>query len=297
MLNRQKWRRVLRVNAVLLIVAVLSGAAAAALAVRYLGTRAAATEASLRSRYEMRAVVVAAADLGQGETLDAARLAARQMPRQFVPADAVPVERAAELIGGRTAVAIRRGTPVIAAALSHSTDAPRLSSLLAGGRRALTIAVDQVNSQAGNLLAGDWVDLYYTGNEGGGAYLIPLMQRVQVMATGASLAAEDGVRDVSGDERHFGTITLGLSATDAARVLLAQQSGSVSVVLRSREDQSEIPWTRQSSVDLLPRNPRRSIPVLDSRVEVLVGGGGGLVPERSWLLPGSAMPLRNGEPS
>lgn len=296
MLNQQKWRRVLRVDAVLLIVAVLAGAAGAALAVRYLGARAAATDASLRSRYEMRAVVVAASDLTQGETLDAAKLAARQMPRQFVPADAVPAERAAELIGGRMAVAIRRGTPVIAAALRHTTDAPRLSSLLAGGRRALTIAVDQVNSQAGNLLAGDWVDLYYTRNEGGGAYLIPLMQRVEVMATGTSLASGDATRDGSEDEHHFGTITLGLSAADAARVLLAQQSGNVSVVLRPREDQTEMPWVRQDSVDLLPRNPQRST-VLDSRVEVLVGGGGGLAPERSWLSPGKAMPAPIGEPS
>jgi Flp pilus assembly protein CpaB len=41
--------------------------------------------------------------------------------------------------------------------------------VLAGEQKALTIAVDQVNSQAGNLMPGDWVDLYYSRSEGDGA--------------------------------------------------------------------------------------------------------------------------------
>ncbi len=295
MLKPEKWRQLLRLDAVLLMVAMVAGIAGAAFAARYLGAQAAATEASLRSRYEMRAVVVAAADLAQGEALDTTRLAARQIPRQFLSVDAVPAERAAELIGARTAMPIRRGTPVVAAALRRAADAPRLSSLLNGARRALTIAVDQVNSQSGNLMAGDLVDLYYSRNEGGGAYLIPLLQRVEVMATGASLASANVTQEPAGVERQFGTITLGLSATEAAHVLLAQQSGTVSVVLRSSEDQSEMPVVRQSSADLLPRNSKAS--AAKDRLEVLVGGNGGIVPERSWLPVGRSRPALHGESS
>jgi pilus assembly protein CpaB len=159
----------------------------------------------------------------------------------------------------------------------------------------LTIAVDEVNSQAGNLQTGDWVDLYYSRTEGAAASLIPLMQRVEVMATGSSLAGPSTQR--SGREQHFGTITLGLSAADAARVLLAQQSGSVSVVLRAADDTSLTSWSRQSSHDLLSGNPQQTRGSGDSRVEVLVGGTGELVPQRSWLPLGKAVTQRAGEAS
>src|SRR6187549_1637885 len=119
--DRKWWRRFLQLDTVLLLVAVMAGIAGAALSARFLGASAAATEATLRSRYDTKAIVVASADLGPGESLDSSRLAVRRMPKEFLPEDAVPAERAAELLGGQTAIAIRRGTPVVAAALHESS--------------------------------------------------------------------------------------------------------------------------------------------------------------------------------
>jgi pilus assembly protein CpaB len=295
--NRKWWQWMLRMDAVLLVVALLAGVAGAVLAARFLGARAAATEADLRGRYEARAVVVAAADLPEGEPLDAAHLAARRMPREFLPADAVPVERAAELIGARTAIAIRRGTPVVQAALRSGYQPPRLSKVLDGERRALTIAVDQVGSQAGNLEPGDWVDLYYSRSDDGDAVLVPLLQRVEVLAAGAALLTDAAGTGSAAPERNFSTITLGLSGADAARIVLAQQSGSLSVVLRSPQDMSQMPTVPLSSRDLFARTPRTRSAAGDTRVELLIGGKGGLSPERSWLSVGQGRSATSGDPS
>ncbi|MEO8315479.1 MAG: Flp pilus assembly protein CpaB [Pseudomonadota bacterium] len=294
--HRKRLSWLLRVDTLLLLVALIAGVAGAVLSARYLGQSAAATEASLRNRYQARAVVVAAADLSAGESLDATRLAIRRIPKEFLPDDAVPSERAAELIGGRTSISIRRGTPVVAAALMEATRTQRLSSVLSGERRALTIAVDQVNSQAGNLVPGDWVDLLYSHNSNGDSVLVPLLQHVEVLAAGNSLLGDNtgGLPDPGGG---FSTITLGLSADDAARIVLAQQSGDLSVVLRAPLDTSHVSADPRSSRELL-RRPSTGRPApAEPRVEVLVGGSGALIPERSWLTVGQGRSATAGDAS
>jgi len=279
--DRKGWRRLLQLDSVLLLVAVTAGICGAALSARYLRANAEKVEAGLRNRYETRAVVVAATDLAAGEALDATRLAVRRVPGEYLPEDAVPSERASELLGRPTAIAIRRGTPVVAAALQKSREAPRLASILDGERRALTIAVDEVNSQAGNLQPGDWVDLYYSQATNGDSVVIPLLQHVEILAAGASLLG-DGNPGFADAGRGYSTLTLGLSADDAARVVLAQQSGNVSVILRATGDASQVPANPRSSRDFL-RRPAGARPRADARVELLVGGNGALQPERSWL--------------
>jgi pilus assembly protein CpaB len=284
--NRKWWRKLVRLDTVLLLVAVTAGITGAALSSRYLGASAAATEASLRNRYKTKSVVVAAMDLSAGESLDATRLAVRKVPGEFLPDDAVPAERASDLMGERTMIPIRRGTPVVAAALRETRSPQRLSAVLSGGRRALTIAVDQMNSQAGNLRAGDRVDLYYSRGADGESVLVPLLQHIEILAVGASLPGDDGHADSGDMDRDFSTITLDLASEDAVRVVLAQQSGTVSVVLRAPTDTSEISTDPRSSRDFLRRPQKPRTTSGDSRIELLVGGGGGLLPERSWLTVG-----------
>ena len=282
-----RWWKKVRLDAVLLIVAIVAGVGGAILSVRLLGARAAAVEASLRDRYEPVSVVVAAQDLGAGESLEAARLAVRKMPKEFLPADAVSAERAGDILGAHTAISISRGTPVLRTALRRGAPPPRLASILEADQRALTIAVDQVNAQAGNLQPGDWVDLYYSRNAQGDAVLVPLLQHIEVLAAGATMLDGGNSRTPEAD-RSFSTITLRLSGNDAARVLLAQQAGSVSVLLRAPGDTTQLAAEVRSSRELLARPAKASGKPVDTRVELLVGGGGGLVPERSWLSVGQA---------
>lgn len=273
----ERWRRWLRPDVTLTVVALLAGASAALLSARFLSSRAAAVQAEVAGRYETVQVVVASADVARGDVLGASNLAARDVPRDFAPPDSVPAERAAELLGAHAAIDIRRGTPIVSAAIETRARLPALSSVLASGERALTLAVDELNSQAGALRAGDRIDIYYGRRDGGDALLAPLLQQVEILGVGEAFAAA-GAGDAA---RHFATVTLRVPASDAPRLLLAQQAGELSMLLRGRADPHVDPAQIHNSRALLqlPTPPRARAP----GIELIVGGSGELVPERTWL--------------
>lgn len=287
---QRRWRHLASPNALMGVMAIVTGIAGAVLAGRYIQTRALAAETALRQRYETRQVIVAAADLSAGDPLSQSRLAARAMPKEFLPPDAIPAGQAAGLIGTHASIDIRRGTPIVRAALQSMPTRQTLSSLLTEGRRALTIPVNEVNSLAGSLEAGDRVDLYFSRNQGGAAALVPLLESVEVLATGPLTERHDT------QDADFNTVTLALNAADAARVVLAQESGSISVVLRARSDVSGNGPLPGSSRELWS-GALRSRPDATPQVELLVGGNGGLVPDRSWLAPGKSLSANGNDQS
>lgn len=238
--RKRKW---LQPDVALTILALGAGVGGAMLGSRYLSSRAAAAEADIARRYEERQVVVASADVPRGGTLDARNLALRSMPREFLPPGAVPAESAGDVLGRQVAIDVGRGTPILQAALADHGAAPRLATVLAADERAITIAVDELGSQAGGVRAGDRVDLHYGRRESGDAVLVPLLQQVEILGVGDSfsLASQDGA------QRQYATVTLRVPAQDAPRVLLAQQAGDLSMLLRPVGDQSMLPVAVRSS--------------------------------------------------
>lgn len=272
-------KRLVRQDVLLGALALGCGVGGAWLAGHYLTARAAATEARLASRYAMREVVVAAGDVASGDILQQGRLAARSMPREFLPPDAVPVERVAELLGGRAAIDIPRGSPIVAAALRADSASPKLSGLLATGERALTVPVDEINSHAGAIEVGDRLDVYYQPARSGDALLLPLLQQVEVLAVGTTFLP--GAQGQGTEERHYGTVTLRVTEADAARLLLAQASGELALLLRGPEDPGLLKAELRSSRELLRSGPVASR--APAMTEVLTGGSGGTEPVRTWL--------------
>lgn len=275
----REWRRWLRTDVVLAVMAIAAGAGGAALAGRYLEHRASAAEAEVQRRYKGREVVVAATDLSRGSVLGKGQLAVRSVPQAYLPADALPASRAGILLGATTAIDVARGTPIVPAMLANVTRAPRLSEVLAPDERAITLAVDELDSQAGALRAGDRVDLYYGQRASGGTSLVPLLQQVEILGVGDSFHSADG-----GQPRSFATVTLRVGVQDAPRVLLAQQAGDLSVLLRNPADTALQPMAIHRSSELLRvPAPHRAT----SQVELLVGGGGDQVPVRRVLSVGA----------
>ena len=276
----------LQSNVLLGVAAVLAGALAAWLGARQLNHRIASKELEVSRRFVTAPYIVASRDVPRGQKLDASLLSIRSMPRAFAPADALAPDDASLLIGGRTAVGIRRGTPVVQAAVLPPTAGERLSETLPDGLRALTIQVDQLNAISGHLEAGDRVDLYYSRTRGTGAVLVPLLQKVRVLATGE--VTETQVRSRSAEQlpTEFSSVTLLVTATDAQRVVLAEQTGDLTLLLRGTADEGLLePRTFNSSELLKPvqasQRHRPSVPP----VELLIGGNG-ITPSRSWLVPG-----------
>jgi pilus assembly protein CpaB len=276
-----KWRRWLRTDILLTLVAVVAGISGAVLGGQYLKLRAADAEARVARRYEERQVIVAAGDIARGTLLDAGNLALRSMPEQFVPAGSVPADRAAELVGAVAAIDLSRGMPIAPAMLVAAGSVPRLSAVLAIDERALTVAVDELDSHAGGLRVGDRVDLFYSRREGDRSLLAPLMQQVEILGVGDAFTTQQEEAGV----QQFATVTLRVPAAEAPRILLAQQAGELSLLLRSREDHVLQPATVRSSGELLrqPVAPGRAM----ADVELLIGGQGEQVPERRLIRVGA----------
>jgi pilus assembly protein CpaB len=275
----------LRPNVLLSVLGILAGVTGSIAAGHVIQERALAAESALNARYQPSEVVVAARDLPAGQRLEAGMLALRRMPRDFLPSGALTRSQAKSIIGESLAIDLRRGDPLQAAIIS-SRDNQVLSNLVRHGERALTIPVDDMNSMAGLLGAGDVVDLYYSRNQGDAAILTPLLERVEVLAAGEAVADDKVASRRPADAVHgFSTLTILVSPEDAARVVLAQGTGTLTVLLRSPSDDSPAAIVTRNS-KLLFAQRRAGIAggerVTES-IELIVGGSGAVVPEVSHL--------------
>lgn len=114
-----------------------------------------------------------------------------------------------------------------------------LSQQLEGDEfRAITMPVDETNSLARSLVTGDRIDIIFNSRS------LPnlrqkvssiLLQNVPIISTGSYSAASQELGDSSKGGR-YSTLTLKLTAQDAARLNYARQAGTISLMLRSIRD-------------------------------------------------------------
>jgi pilus assembly protein CpaB len=182
-----------------------------------------------QSRVPTVARLVAAYDLAAGTRLDADYVAVRNIPAQWAASGALAPEAFAEHAGSVLAHGVQRGEPILDAHLAKEKPEP-LSRRVQTGRRAITIAVDDLSSLSGMLQAGDLVDLYVSFEHRRRRVTAPLLQGVLVLATGHQ-AAEEG-----GAATSFSTITLDAGPQDAVKLVSARQSGTITAILRHHRD-------------------------------------------------------------
>nr|MBF0684157.1 Flp pilus assembly protein CpaB [Pseudomonas sp.] len=215
----------------MLALAIVAGVVAAWAAQHHLRTLAARLEAA--ARQPMRAVVVAAVDLSADTQLDAHRVAVRDMPTEWLPADALLPEQFDAAQGATLRRPVRRGDPILAGYLEHRAAHQPFSAQLAAGRRAVTIPVDEISSLSGMLEPGDLIDLYVSFQHEHRRVTAPLLQGVRVLATGHQRGEHDAA---DGYGRGYATVTLDASPEDAVRLVAARQQGSISAMLRHAGD-------------------------------------------------------------
>jgi pilus assembly protein CpaB len=209
--------------------ALLIGLIAAFAANRFLSGRLADIEA--RARKETIDVVVARRDMSRGDALSAERLALRAVPKDYAQSGAVRPEEFRQ-IEGRVLQADVKGGEMILWGLLQPKKPPSFSARVQPGRRAMTVAVDEINSVSGMLEPGDLIDLIASFERRGKKFALPLLQSVRVMATGQR-AAED---PASGERRQFSTVTIDLMPQQAAGLVLARESGRLTALLRNPGD-------------------------------------------------------------
>jgi pilus assembly protein CpaB len=224
------------------VIALLVGLLAAWGASRYLSNRVAAIDS--RAKGEMTSVVVAKSDLQSGEVLGDHNLAVREIPREYAHSDAVMPEQFDVVDGQKVAYSVKSGEMLLWSLLAEKQN-PAFSTMVAAGRRAITVPVDEINSISGMLEPGDFIDLMVTMDKGGKKKIFPLLQNVKVLATGQKPLnyKQSDTSDAEANRMrydNYATVTLDADPQEAQAVIMAREVGKVTALLRNPEDKNDI---------------------------------------------------------
>jgi pilus assembly protein CpaB len=254
----------------ILLVALGIGGLAAFGVNRYIKGRVDQLEAQAKGR-KVR-IVVPKEDLPKGTVLTAKLVAVREIPTEYAHTNAITPDQFERVENQKLAYPAARGEMLLWSLLEGER-VPSFSSRLTPGHRAVTMQVDEVNSISGMLEPGDRIDLMVSVRKENHTYMFPLLQNVDVLATGARADVVAGA-DGKESRRSFTTITLEATPEDAQRVLAAREVGKVAAVLRSPGDSAVGESTRRDSLALLGLGG--PAPATESTgVPVMYGGRGG----------------------
>ncbi|MDO5680426.1 MAG: Flp pilus assembly protein CpaB [Pelistega sp.] len=217
-----------RKTIVLLSMAAVAGVFAAWSAKQYIQDRIALIEEGAKVTTVQR--IVAAYDLPVGTKIEAVHVAVRDIPLDWVVSGSLKPEEFIHIEGQQVSSALKRGDPILWANTASVGKKP-FSDKISLGRRAVTIPVDSINSVSGMLVPGDLIDLYVSFEYRNRQITAPHLQGVLVMATGRQ--SHDGS---SGDLSSYSTVTLDTAPEEAAKLVAARQSGTLTAFLRNPED-------------------------------------------------------------
>ncbi len=264
-------------------VAIVIGLAAAWAAKSFLNHRVADIEARAKGRTVD--VVVAKTDLPRGAVLDADTAAVRKIPVQYAHSDAITPDDFERAEGEPLAYPVKSGEMILWSLL-ETKKTPTFSTRVEMGRRAITVPVDEINSISGMLEPGDIIDLYMSLDYQGRKITLPLLQAVEVMATGQR-AIDD---PKSGERREFTTVTLDTTPEQAQSVIVARDTGRITALLRNPQDKKPLPEVRGDVAGLLGLKARfggadakTPLVLADQQVPVLYGGQGHYTDEQLTL--------------
>lgn len=214
---------------VLLGIALFIGVLAALAARTYLSSQMAAIEA--RSKSKTVNLVVAKRELKRGEKITADAVAVRAIPVDFSHSSAVTPETFSRIEGQILAYPVRAGEMILWS-LAEGKKSPTFSARVEVGHRAMTVPVDEINSISGLLEPGDLIDLMVTIDQKGKKTTLPLLQNVQVMATGQR--AVDGQKE--GERKQYSTVTIDATPLQARNIIVARDAGKITALLRNPDD-------------------------------------------------------------
>ena len=210
---------------VMLFIALLAGGAAVVFASRWIQSQAADTGQ----------IAVAAVDVELG-----ARLAPEMLKLVAWPSGSVPpgaFKELQELNGRVVKSSLARGEPIIEGKLAPAGTKGGLSAVVAEGKRAMTVRVNDVVGVAGFALPGNYVDIMVNTQDEGGrlgdkdkAISKIVLERILVLAV-----AQEANRDET-KPKVVNAVTLEVTPEEAEKLDLARSVGTLSLVLRNQID-------------------------------------------------------------
>ena len=140
-----------------------------------------------------------------------------------------------------------RDEPIIASKVSAPDQRASLSTVIEKGKRAVTVAVDDVRGVAGFIFPGDFVDVVLTrtdNSNGPQNFSEVILQHVKVLA----------IDQMAGQRQEHPTVakavTVEVDPEQALRILLAANVGKLSLILRQPEEVALAPDAKVTDRDL-----------------------------------------------
>ncbi|MES2118319.1 MAG: Flp pilus assembly protein CpaB [Pseudomonadota bacterium] len=233
----------------------------------FLSTQVAEIEA--RNQHQTVDVVVAKTNLEQNSVLSNKNVAVRKIPVEFAHSGAVKPAEFERIDGGAIAYEVKAGEMIMWSQMAGKR-APTFSARLAKGQRAITVMVDEINSISGMLEPGDRIDLMFTVDQNGKKVVLPLLQNVEVLATGQR-AVDD---PKSGEHTQFATVTLNATPDQAKNIIVARETGKLTALLRNPDDKLPIGNKGYDLTSLFGTQPMPRSMVHARGIPVLYGGNG-----------------------
>jgi pilus assembly protein CpaB len=205
-----------------------------------IGLTAAVYAANMASRQTLASnkIVVAAVDIELGGKITPQMLTTVDWPSGSVPAGAFSEIK--NLQDRVIKVGIMRGEAIVERKLAPPGSQGGLSAVIAEGKRAMTVRVNDVVGVAGFALPGNYVDVMVNAQqdkargEEGRQISKTVLEHVLVLA----VAQEAGRDDTK--PRVVSAVTLELSLDDAEKLDLARSVGTLSLVLRNQVDKQTV---------------------------------------------------------
>lgn len=232
----------------LLCLSLVLGGAGVVLSRQYIEQEVAQARAQVTQPEAMVEVVVPLRPMQRGEVIRQDDLSVRDIPEQFADSHSVTGSTYQTALGQRLEFDIDEGRPLLWAHLEGGMT-PTFSGHVPVGQRAMTLRVDDINSVSGFLQPRDRIDLLLTHGTGHAQKTVPLIQNLEVLATGVQTDIDKG--GVQGISRTFSTITVQVNPVQAQRITLAQLYGQLTAMLRNPEDGDALDHHVVSIEDLL----------------------------------------------
>lgn len=178
----------------------------------------------------------------------------------------------AEIDGAVVRNLIKAGEPIQKEKIVTPKEGGFLSAVLYPGKRAISVGVDVVSANAGFIFPGDKVDLLLThgvDNPGGGQKSFVTETFVEDVRV---LAIDQQVNNPEHKTLVPKTVTLEVTPKQAEEILVAEQLGKISLILRSSgttgvagQDSTSRSYTKDSEVSKVLNSDDKDIPVTITR--------------------------------
>jgi pilus assembly protein CpaB len=218
---------------ILLVVALILSGLAAYSVNKYLDYKEKELIAAFDKKSNFKQVLVPNASLEIGQIISADTVSLRPVPAEYIPDGALTADDFDHIVGMAVKSRVTKGRAILRHHLQGLSTVEKFSELLKPGERAITLKVSALDSNENMLVPGDIFDLLLMiDDKSKSISLTPILEQVQVLATGVATLADSVALNYDG----YGTITIGVKTEDYATVIAAKEKGTLVYALRRSDD-------------------------------------------------------------